>query len=170
MFIKESVILDRFKETHNDRYDYSLVEYKGINKKVEIICKEHGSFWQGPESHFNGQGCPSCSKTGYDGTKPGIFYYLNIEKGKAFKIGITNNSVRKRYYKPDLDRCEVLLELYFEDGYKAAELERLIINKFKDKKWKGKPLLKGTGIYEIFSENILSVFNNIISVEPVCKS
>ncbi|MAX51579.1 MAG: hypothetical protein CMH22_06325 [Methylophaga sp.] len=53
-FVKES------KETHGNKYDYSKADYKKAKKKVEIICKEHGSFWQTPDSHKGGNGCPKC--------------------------------------------------------------------------------------------------------------
>lgn len=47
-------------EIHGDKYDYSLVDYKGGNIKVCIICPVHGEFWQTPASHLNGNGCPKC--------------------------------------------------------------------------------------------------------------
>ena len=54
MFIEDA------NRVHNDKYDYSKVEY--VNNKVEvcIICKEHGEFWQRPDRHLQGQGCPIC--------------------------------------------------------------------------------------------------------------
>jgi hypothetical protein len=57
----QSEVIQRFKETHNARYDYSLVQFTAVNKKVTIICKEHGEFEQSPKAHVRGQGCPSCS-------------------------------------------------------------------------------------------------------------
>jgi len=53
-FIKKS------NKIHNNKYDYSLVEYKNTNTKVKIICPEHGIFEQTPHSHSNGNGCSSC--------------------------------------------------------------------------------------------------------------
>lgn len=53
-------VLNFFYNTHLDRYDYSKVEYIDAKTKVEIICKKHGSFYQKPHNHINGQGCPSC--------------------------------------------------------------------------------------------------------------
>lgn len=38
---------------HNNKYDYSLVNYKNAYSKVKIICKEHGVFEQIPISHMN---------------------------------------------------------------------------------------------------------------------
>lgn len=45
---------------HGDRYDYSRVNYESNKKKVEIVCKDHGSFFQQPISHLQGVGCPAC--------------------------------------------------------------------------------------------------------------
>jgi len=45
---------------HNDIYDYSLVEYKNISSKIEIICSLHGMFEQSAKNHKEGQGCPIC--------------------------------------------------------------------------------------------------------------
>lgn len=50
----------RFLEAHKGRYDYSKVAYAGQNTPVEIICSRHGSFFQQPEFHWNGSGCPQC--------------------------------------------------------------------------------------------------------------
>ena len=51
----------RAKEVHGDKYDYSKVEYKGMNVDVCIICPEHGEFWQRPTNHLNGKGCKKCA-------------------------------------------------------------------------------------------------------------
>jgi protein-arginine kinase activator protein McsA len=37
------------------------VEYNGTHNKVTIICPIHGEFWQTPENHIQGKGCPKCS-------------------------------------------------------------------------------------------------------------
>lgn len=54
MFIEDA------NKVHDNIYDYSKIEY--INNKTEvcIICKEHGEFWQRPDRHLQGQGCPIC--------------------------------------------------------------------------------------------------------------
>lgn len=48
---------------HGDKYDYLKVKYKNIYTKVEIICPKHGSFWQRPDQHLDGAGCPICSES-----------------------------------------------------------------------------------------------------------
>ncbi len=46
---------------HNGLYDYSQSVYATVHTKLEIICKDHGSFWQIPAAHLQGQGCPHCA-------------------------------------------------------------------------------------------------------------
>lgn len=50
---------------HNNKYDYSLVEYTGASTKVKIICKmcdvQH-IFQQTPHKHLGGRGCKYSSK------------------------------------------------------------------------------------------------------------
>jgi hypothetical protein len=70
-FIKLRFIQDRSFNTeefikkaesiHNNKYDYSLVNYKNNNTKIKIICPKHGEFKQQPGSHLLGKGCKKCS-------------------------------------------------------------------------------------------------------------
>jgi hypothetical protein len=50
------------KLIHNDKYDYSLVNYINAITKVIIICEVHGKFYQTPPNHIHGNGCPKCCK------------------------------------------------------------------------------------------------------------
>jgi len=52
----------RAKKIHGDLYNYSKTEYVGSQKKVKIICPEHGEFEQTPNDHLTGSGCPYCAK------------------------------------------------------------------------------------------------------------
>lgn len=55
-FIKEASLI------HNNKYDYTKVNYKKNNKKVVITCPLHGEFLQTPNKHLQGCGCPVCAK------------------------------------------------------------------------------------------------------------
>lgn len=55
----ESFIL-KSNEIHINKYDYSIVDYNGVDRKVIIKCPVHGNFSQLPQNHMKGQGCPSC--------------------------------------------------------------------------------------------------------------
>jgi len=49
------------KEVHNDKYNYSLVNYKNGGIKIKIICPIHGVFEQTPHNHLMGHGCLKCA-------------------------------------------------------------------------------------------------------------
>ena len=46
---------------HNFKYDYSSTVYTGSQKKLKIICYEHGEFLQLANNHLCGKGCLKCS-------------------------------------------------------------------------------------------------------------
>ena len=53
--------IKRSKIRHREKYDYSNVNYKNQTKEVEIVCNIHGVFFQKPQYHISGSGCPKCS-------------------------------------------------------------------------------------------------------------
>lgn len=55
-----SKFIEQAHLVHQDRYDYSSINYINDREKVEIICYKHMSFWQSPNAHLRGQGCPIC--------------------------------------------------------------------------------------------------------------
>lgn len=105
--------LKDIKEIHNNKYDYSLVEFKyESNFKIKIICPYHDVFEQDAWNHFNGQGCPKCASLtiGYSYTNfkkscdknnngLGILYILRCfnETELFYKVGITSLSIKARY-------------------------------------------------------------------------
>lgn len=50
------------KIIHGNTYDYSETDYIGALKDVKIICRIHGAFFQRPDCHYNGSGCPVCGR------------------------------------------------------------------------------------------------------------
>lgn len=58
---RESFIEKAVKK-HGDKYDYSLVEYKGSQTNVKIKCNKCGAiFEQTPAMHIAGNGCSVCN-------------------------------------------------------------------------------------------------------------
>lgn len=56
--------IEKSKKIHEEKYNYSLVNYKNTKTKVKIICSEHGVFEQSPFAHLHQkQGCPECGGT-----------------------------------------------------------------------------------------------------------
>lgn len=54
--------INKVKKIHNNKYDYSKVQYINKETPVCIICPKHGEFWQRAESHLLGCGCEKCGK------------------------------------------------------------------------------------------------------------
>jgi len=75
-FIEESI------KIHENKYDYSLVEFKVKHKDVTIICPIHGKFQQWPKRHLLG-GCKLC---GINNRIAKLFINKNIFIERAVKI------------------------------------------------------------------------------------
>ena len=71
--------IEKAHKVHQDKYDYSKTEYRKTNEKVCIICPIHGEFWQTPNHHLQGCGCPKCGRL-QSTTK--LTYNEFIEKAK----------------------------------------------------------------------------------------
>lgn len=56
-----SEFLERAREKHGNKYDYSKVSFENISQDVCIVCPEHGAFYQRASSHLSGEGCPVCA-------------------------------------------------------------------------------------------------------------
>lgn len=54
------------RKIHNNKYDYSKVEYFTAKHEIIIICLNHGEFLQTPSNHLRGQNCPKCSGKGFE--------------------------------------------------------------------------------------------------------
>ena len=154
---------------HGDQYDYSLARYNGAMSLVKIICREHGVFEQKASVHTYGSGCPQCSGKGYNENKPGRFYIIQIHDtltGKRYvKIGITNRTVRERYW--GLLRTTmieaVLHDEYHEDGWIPRNIETRYkrTNNLNAHCTKDRGFMKGsrgyTEIYEISALPLLGL-------------
>ena len=62
--------IEKARELHRDRYDYSKFNYINCKTKGIIICKEHGEFSQHASNHLLGKGCSKCA---------GCYKYTTIE-------------------------------------------------------------------------------------------
>ena len=56
--------IELFNLNHYNIYDYSKSEILSSSSKIEVICKNHGSFFVTPNNHLNKKsGCPKCKNT-----------------------------------------------------------------------------------------------------------
>ena len=104
------------KAVHDNKYDYSKVQYQGNKIKVCIICPIHGEFWQIPNNHIKGCGCFKCGSE--TRKKPihniGINDVLGVKGVKAYDLW---HSMLQRCYsnkyqqkKPTYVNCMVCQE------------------------------------------------------------
>ena len=105
--LQESEWITFVKEIHGDKYDYSKVEYKGVNKKVCIICPEHGEFWQLAKSHKNGCGCKLCKCSNGESEIKTILFKNNIKFTEQHRFTDCRDKLPLSFdfYLPDLNVC-----------------------------------------------------------------
>lgn len=137
-----NTFLERSKKIHGDKYDYSKVDYKGVHKRVIIICPEHGEFDLRARAHYDEKrGCPKCDKTGKSGfhkspwiDKPKTIYLIEIiQKDERFlKFGVTvEKELKKRFQKGQFPyNYNVIFEKRMLDGKKANEIEEKLKSKY----------------------------------------
>jgi len=160
--ITQKDFIHRCCDVHGKKYDYSKTIYKGIKNKITIICPIHGKFEQEASNHVYGKGCSSCSVGGFDPNAATILYYLSINNGQAYKIGVTNLSIKQRYHKSDLDKITVIKIWNYELGKNAFRAEQSIIKEFSYARWDGDNLLARGGNTELFKFDILGLDTFII--------
>ena len=80
--------IDMSNKKHNNKYDYSLVEYKNNYTKIKIICPIHGIFEQEPSSHLCTVGCPKCS--GKNKTNEELILELKNVHGNKYDYSLVN--------------------------------------------------------------------------------
>lgn len=168
----------RASETHKKKYIYDYVNYHNAKTKVQIICPEHGPFFQRPGSHLRGDGCPECGKDswfaeqgGYSQrlfdtnpsqkTEPGILYCVRFTSPSEefYKVGITKRSIRDRFH---WGYSEYDMEVIYEHHttlYEAWTTEQRILNVLKSSRYC--PSIKIGGFTECLSKHI--------SIEGVIK-
>jgi len=59
--LSDSEFISRVVEVHGDTYDVGQIKYSGMSKKIEVVCKTHGSFSvQASNFIYRKSGCPKC--------------------------------------------------------------------------------------------------------------
>ncbi len=138
-----------------------LGEY--VNRRTPILteCLDCNTIWKPwPSTLISNGGCPTCAKSGFDPNKPGFLYYLRVygDDRTYWKVGITNNSIGKRFNAVcDREKIVPLYCQYFEDGGLARECEKNILNIFKDYRAKTVKVLKLSGNTELFTRDVLQM-------------
>lgn len=151
-FINRAVVI------HGNTYDYTSTIVVNVKQKVEIRCNHHGVFLQLPGHHTSGQGCPLCSVSGFDSSKPALLYYLKVTSSSdvLYKIGITNLTLKDRFRLRDLEKIQVLKIWEFPLGADAYNKEQETLKQFREFKYTGDPILS-SGNTELFTVDVLQL-------------
>lgn len=161
--------IERSSVIHNNKYNYSLVNYLNSQTKVKIICNLHGVFEQKPNTHIRGANCPTCmkenagvySKTGWtsickrvNNKKPSLYIIKCFNDHEEFiKIGITSKSIKSRFlYKAKFPYNYTLLTEIKSSPVKIWDLEKKLHKIYSSFRYK--PSVYFSGETECFSSNI----------------
>ena len=102
MLLTQDKVIEQFKKAHGNKFDYSKVKYINNITKVEIICPEHGSFFQKPNNHKKGAGCPKCIKRTKDIEQTlEDFKQIHDNKYDYSKVNYINNITKVEIICPE---------------------------------------------------------------------
>jgi len=155
-------VINRSRKTFNDKYSYPSYnenKYININSKIDIWCDKHGLFTLAAQKHLEGRGCHRCKveymmennlmvggyseeffiKNPHYKDKPAFLYYLKINNGQYYKIGISKTSIynRIKYLKSKAKKYNQLLNIkivsFLERPlYECFTQEQAILKTYKD--------------------------------------
>jgi hypothetical protein len=167
--------INKSKQIHGDKYDYSETLYTKNSEEVEIICKIHGKFKQIANAHKQGCGCTECgviknreNPTGWSHTnwqkaseKSKDFDSFKVyvircwnEEEEFYKIGKTYLKINQRFSsKKSLPyNWEILKEFILDNSKKASSLEHKL--KIDNKIYHYRPNKNFGGKYEYFTKEL----------------
>jgi hypothetical protein len=104
---------------------------RGSNRKVQWKCPKGHTWNTSPKNRARGEGCPSCSKSGFDPNIDGWLYLVYHEGWDLLQVGLTN--------RPDnrlTDHRRTGFELVVDvrgpmEGVLAQDLERKLLQSLK---------------------------------------
>jgi hypothetical protein len=89
-----------------------------------------GHQWKAsPANIKSGTGCPTCSKSGFDSSKPATLYFISFwfDNIEYFKIGITNKSIEERFVREKSKlSIKLLWSKQFDMGKDAQNIETIL--------------------------------------------
>jgi rubrerythrin len=167
--------IEKAKNVHGDKYDYSLVEYVNNKTNVKIICRKHGTFEQRADLHKNGKGCPKCA--GKNKTTEDFIKESKEIHGDRFDYSLTEyiNSLTKVKIKCKL--CDDIFEQTTSNhlsgngcpicvGRKKAYKK----NKIQQKKYFDDFIKKATIIHsDKFDYSLTEYINSSVKIKIKCK-
>jgi hypothetical protein len=88
-----SKFMNEALKLHKNKYSYKNTIYKNATSKIEIHCPIHGEFFQKPNDHLCGHGCPKCVHRVSIPEKEFLDYYNIPETPTNRQVNILNKHV-----------------------------------------------------------------------------
>ncbi len=113
---------------------HSKVKYINYSTKVCIVCPQHGEFWQTPNNHLFGAGCPSCPQSNLEGEVRNFLIKHNIKfaQEKTFEWLKYKKKLFLDFYLPKYNiaiECQGLQHFYSIDLFGGEEFFNLTITR-----------------------------------------
>jgi hypothetical protein len=105
--LSDEELIKRFNKIHNNKFDYSLMNYKDINSKIKIICPIHGEFDQTVKNHLHGNDCFECSKRKKSKTTKNFINQANVVHNNFYDYSLTK-------YKNYLTKVKIICPIHGE--------------------------------------------------------
>lgn len=166
--LTQEEVIERFRKTHSDKYDYSKMVYVNSRTKVCIICPQHGEKMVFPLDHIKGRGCNEC---GYEKVSSVLKNKPHFTaRNYVYGVGIVDTEhVVKRLKSYNvwtgmLSRCYSQKYQGKEPAYKGCSVceEWFLFSNFK--KWFDKNYIEG---YQL-DKDILVKGNKVYSPDTCC--
>ena len=124
-------IASEWHPTKNKDLKPTMITESSSRKKIWWQCPtDSAHVWQALVSSRtnNGTGCPTCANSGYDATRPGIFYLIAHTGLNARKVGITNpDRGQNRIENWKKRQWKVINTVHSEDGGRILNLETEVL-------------------------------------------
>ena len=174
--------LKKVASLHNNKYNYSQVQYIDLRSKIAVTCPAHGLFEQQAGRHLAGQGCPVCAKeaagcpwrrsrwVAMQANRVAKLYVVQLSNDSEvfYKAGITFLSVKQRF-KPSTCPYSVKVLAVFGslNAARIHALEASVKKTFKAIKYL--PAREFAGCTECFSNAapLISFLTNQAGIEQL---
>ena len=166
--------VEKAKLIHENKYDYSKVNYKNNKTKVEIICPKHGSFFQKPNDHLLNHGCPICKSSKGETLIRNYLTDNNIKFQEQYTFDDCKNKYKLRFDFAVLNEdnaVECLIEYQGIQHYESVEIfggEDGFIERVHNDEIK-REFCKNNNIKLIelkFNDDIINQMDNAFKVRP----
>jgi len=159
---EKTIIRNCFKIKHRRKWTLEKIKKEALKYKHRVDFKNNSNLSYETMLKYHQAEKEDIMKhmikksSGYSYDEPAILYYLSVNDGYAYKIGVTNRTVEQRYSNEDLAKIKIIKISYYKKGIDAQRTEQRILKDFNYARLKNEKLLKD-GNTELFSFDVLGL-------------